>query len=498
MTTSTININITQICEAIRSNNAETKKPAQEAIIIEGTNNYYNLIAELSNYLCMENQSEGNRQLCGILLKNLINGDNGIYSAFRGKWLNLPKEQNSLIKKFIFATLGASSKLVRSSASLCISAICSLEFPLGEWFEILVNLDAAARGSNQTFREASILTIKNIMQDVEVDVINGNNLGLILFSIMSNLSPETPSEIRKEALSALLYTLASCKEYMVINEKREKIMGLIYSALSTNEEERLLGLQCLIEVAKYFYNEVEAHLQEISGLMKNYIMGIKKLKDVEDRVITIFFQFWNIIAETEVVYHSKKFPVKDYSVKYINDLLFFCITLLEKRGVEEDKDEFLPHRSIEELLIKLNKIPTLDIIDSLMQYAGTFLSNNQIPRAKQSGMLIILSTISSCHILKVNKMINDNLKNILEKMEDNDLEVQILTSVILYKICKFHSDKMSNDQQNFILNYLLSKVSNIKSINKEIAVNINKALNEFCKLIPLKMNSSKYSLNFYS
>lgn len=463
----------------------------QNEVIIKNfaLSNFVNYLAVSADYLHNEINDPHNRQLCGVILKNVISANAG-YQEFNSLWMKVDENIRNSIKNTILSCLGSVSELVRATVSSCISAICSIEFPLGKWQEIIKVLDDTSTNEDFNFRLASVTTIKNIMQDVPPSCIQDNWLALILFSIMKNIDKEVHYNIRRVAVEALSYSIISLKSFFDEVEKKKALFNIIFSTFDYPEDDmKLFGITCMSESCKYFYFQLEDLIPSFMIITKNLILSTLKEPDdeVKCRIIIMCLDLWANLAEQERFFEEKRFQHRYYIANNQSGLFEVCSHLLKIRKQDEDDDTWHPYNSVAILLSTMSKICSEELIDSVLATINVWLQqgNNKL---KHSALVLFYTIIESKHIAKVNKIIIDGFSSIISHIKDNDLEIRVITSQILVKISKAHSKYLSPE---FFQSYIQLLYQELTNNDKRVVLNTIRCLHEISFQMPLGQNTSK-------
>jgi hypothetical protein len=489
-----LNIDLNQVFTALRQANSETRDLAEQAIRQEGETNYLVLIQASIAFIAHNGIDEGNKQYCALILGKLIGGGVG-YEKFENKWYTLNSNIRDNFKSNIFCLLGTASSIVRRNVSTCISNICKLEFPNGEFFEIIETLETASCNEDKNNKLAALMTIKNIVTDVNKSILSTDNLSRILNAVLKNIDINLDAEIRKEALLALFGSLENCKLFMESEPPRNNLMSIIYSSLQYKEHElQVLGFQCLGEITKHFYAEIAQteHISNILKFTKNYIENLKALDGDEDKILTQIFLVWREIAEIECFNKNKGMTYYNVIGNNYIELFNLCVYLLSIRNSNENNDEYLPHRSVEDLLVFMNKICKEDLIDITMKKVQDLFGVNNL-KCQHSAMLLFSTIIESVHIQKVTEIITEVCGKIINKMNDHDEEIRTITAHIFSKICKYHSPYLDPNILESIISFYIQKLMDDKGCkDKPTVVKILKGIHEIAKHCNLHNESSKF------
>jgi hypothetical protein len=361
---------------------------------------------------------------------------------------------------------------------------------LGLWQEIIKVLDDASTNPDANFRLASVMTIKNIMQDVPPMCIQDEWLALILFSIMKNINKDVPFKIRKEAVEALSYSIISLKAFFEDSDKRKALFNIIFSTFEFPEEEiKKFGLDCMSESSKYFYNYLEDLIPSFIIITKNLVLPFQKYPDDElkNRIILCCLDLWSNIADQERFLQEKRFKHFKFITNNESELLDICVHILKIRRSDEDEDTWLAYKSVSILLSMMSKICSEKLIDSILLIIDAWLKQGNT-KLKHSALVLFYTIVESQHISKVRQIILDGFSSIISHIKDTDPEIRVVTSQILIKISKAHSNYLSEEFFRIFMELLYQELNNK---DKRIVVNITKCLHEISVQIPLCLETSK-------
>lgn len=472
-------IDYNQLFSNLKSNNNDLRSKAENDLKTYAINNYPKFLLDSSIYVTNDKVDQSNRQLCGTIMKNMISGSPG-YEMFRNYWMNLDENSRSIIKNNIISSLGSNSDVVKSTISSCISAICSIEFPHKQWYNIFDVLEKAALMDDTNYRLASIRTIRNIMQDVPTSSVTDTDLGRVLFMIMNNANIQMPASIRKEAINALNFSIINLKIFMKDPPKKKIIFDMIIAAINYPEEDlRPIGYLCLYEMSRYFYFDIQDLIDPMLNISKAYVSSLKNLQ-TSNTILNNILDIWIDISKQEKFFLSQNFDFNKYIDSKQNDLFDICIQILKLRRQDDynDENEFTPYKLVGFLINNMSKCCSEDFIKTVMNMIGIWL-NNSNPLLKHSAMTLFHSIIDSIHANVISQIVIDGFDNIVNNINDNDYNLREITSEIVYKIGESHYKSFPKDKATLLLKLIYEKLKDCKE--KGILKNLILALHAIAR-----------------
>jgi importin subunit beta-1 len=309
------------------------------------------------------------------------------------------------------------------------------------------------------------------MQDIEPDSLEPKYTSAVLYTIYKNLNSNESEEMRSECLEALLFTVISLGFIMKEEDKKLSLMNMILGATQFPETKlKIKAIQCLTESAKYFYEELDTSMNNILDLTTQIIVSSS-----EREVIVQAYEFWLIICQTEAKLTSNGIISKNYIKSYEVTLFNLCLNTIQlrNRSEESDSDTWYPYKAAYELLKKISKCCTENLIKLVMEKISELI--NQDAKSKHTAMLLF-STIVSSSWPQVIETIKSSLNEIICNVNDPDQSTRLTTSHIMISIAKHHTRNLNNfNLLDFFISFIYETMKNSKS--NEIICNMIYCLN---------------------
>ena len=112
-------MSLSDILTKCRHPDGQTRNKAELEIDALAESNFGSLMEACGKQMADENWIKENRQLCSILIKNMIRAG----SRHEGKWEQLPTDPKLNIKNSVLSCLASNIKDVRKAAALAVAAI---------------------------------------------------------------------------------------------------------------------------------------------------------------------------------------------------------------------------------------------------------------------------------------------------------------------------------------------------------------------------------------
>ena len=444
--------------------------------------NYRDFIFSCVNFILDDAKDESLRQFYSTIMKNYL-----MKPEINFNWLSLSLVDRESFRQRIFTGQGSRSFKVRTSVSSLISSICQIEFEQGQYFDVLINLKTILdTQEDSNIRLAAMTTIKMIMQDVCPNIIPNNLLELIIAGITNNIGERIDENVELEALGALSFSIASCKEYMNDDNKRNFLLSLMLSVKRT-EKLTFTGIYAIHECIKYYYSELAPNMQSIVDILTLMVLSLKSLPK-DNKIIILIIDLFITLADIEALYIEKGWKTNEYFIKYGDSLLNMCFHIFSIRDKQEAEDEWQPYNSAVKLLNGISMCCTLNTLKKIVevQISQWFISND--PKLKHSCLLAFMAIIDTNHREYMLGIIKSSMENIYSWLEDKNSDISRVGSLIISKVCKIYWNELGDDIKKTILEKIYT---NIPIKENFIKCKLFKALNEIMKKYTIGEQQSK-------
>ena len=129
------------------------RKAAEEQITSISLTNYEDILINCSAFLMNDNFQNDIRQLCAVIIKNSVAGEDNIK-----RWLTIPDDKKNVIKSNVLACLGSEKKEIRRGAATAVAALAKIELQRGTWSTLIPTLYSASQHQNINYKLSSMIT----------------------------------------------------------------------------------------------------------------------------------------------------------------------------------------------------------------------------------------------------------------------------------------------------------------------------------------------------
>ena len=183
------------------------------------------------------------RSAAGLQLKNaLTSKDAEVLRLHQQRWLSLPEDVRSHIKRNVTVALGTESQRP-SVAAQCVASIAVAEVPHNLWPDVIPILtqNVTNPSSTELVKEAALEAIGYICQDIEPDLLASKS-NEMLTAIVQGMRKEEPSNyVKFAATTALFNSLEFTKANFEKDSERHFIMEVVCTATQSPD----LRVSCL-------------------------------------------------------------------------------------------------------------------------------------------------------------------------------------------------------------------------------------------------------------
>lgn len=291
-------------------------------------------LTQLSTALLHDSVHVESRELAGIYIKNTLKNSTQD-PALIELWESFPENIRQPIRENTLSTLACPHQRIRNSAAQAVACIVSLDLPSGRWGEVLSILIKNASNVNEEFKEASLMTLGYIYEQLPEGVISQNSINSALSPIVDCLTGQGQSlGTLIVALRALKNSLKLIRENMSNRIEREYLVKALGTCCShPTTEIRTEALKVLCEIAANYYEYLENELFFFGSIT----FGAIGHGETPNALLAI--EFWTIIANHESdLLAEGEFAPKWYTAVAQENLLTLLLLKVNERTHSEEED----------------------------------------------------------------------------------------------------------------------------------------------------------------
>eukprot|EP00730_Choanoeca_flexa_P020436 TRINITY_DN9980_c0_g1_i1.p1 TRINITY_DN9980_c0_g1~~TRINITY_DN9980_c0_g1_i1.p1 ORF type:complete len:885 (+),score=271.75 TRINITY_DN9980_c0_g1_i1:59-2713(+) len=434
-----------RVLEATLSADDTARTQANDWLENAKQHNRAELLAALATELRNVERQSSLRQQAGLQLKNCLTGQHdSIRDEDIQAWLALPEEARSHVKNEAIATLGTEQP-TQSTAAQVIAAIALIEIPQNLWPDVIPNLlDLVAQPqAPESLKVAGLQAVGYITDDVTEEdpdllVSHANKL---LTTIINMIASDGSAHVQLAAINALRTSLEFCRHNFEQEGERNAIMSTICnSAVSPNEEVKVAGLLCVVQVAALYYQHLRAYMAE--ALIP---ITTQAIQAENHEVAKQGLEFWTTVAdeEVELLYDAEEarstgqtttVNSQHYCQGALQTLIPLVLESLAKQDEDDDEDDWTVSKAAAVCLSFLAECCT----DSVFQLCLPFIQNNMANpdwRYRDASVLAFGNILKGPDEDTVRGVTNEALMPMLELIKDPSVVVQDSVAWMLGMIC---------------------------------------------------------------
>eukprot|EP00672_Neobodo_designis_P022664 CAMPEP_0174829258 /NCGR_PEP_ID=MMETSP1114-20130205/1828_1 /TAXON_ID=312471 /ORGANISM="Neobodo designis, Strain CCAP 1951/1" /LENGTH=862 /DNA_ID=CAMNT_0016063001 /DNA_START=267 /DNA_END=2855 /DNA_ORIENTATION=- len=329
---------ISQIMVDLGSMDPSVRGPAEQTVNGARESDLGGFLVALVKEMRDGSKPEASRQMAGVVLKNSVAFDareEGRRNELEAKWRALHADTRTYVKQEMMQSLD-STPLVARIVSLVIANLARIEIPAGEWQDLIPQLCNAVGTANPQWMETALTALGYVCE--ECDGNEGLTQALaaqsmpILDAIFKGLYHESPT-VRYNAVNALCNAIDFIGHHMENEEQRTSLInGICDAAAAAEVATRQKALETLVALAKLYYEQLGAHVQQLWNVTTHAIANDKEECALQGLL------FWLAIAEIEVELEDVE-TNQSYTKAILGDLfkiLADCLQKQEEGQTEED------------------------------------------------------------------------------------------------------------------------------------------------------------------
>lgn len=302
--------------------------------------NFPSYLASITNELGNEERPDDVRQAAGLQLKNSVDAkDAARRTDLMNKWMSTDAQLKQHIRDVLLRCLHSPKGDVRKTTALVIAKIAGIDLQAKEWPNLipsLLNNMGAQPPAPVGTRQATLMTLGYICEEVDESLLSPENVNMILTAVVAGMGPGEPDEPRLAAIRALTNAIHLAKNNFEVENERSYLMQVVCQGTqAASEQMRVAAFQCLQNIADNYYPKLQAYMTELYG------MTTKAIKEDNDEVATQAIEFWSTVAEyeLELLDDGKDDECKNFIVSaadYLLPILLECLTKQDEEALDDE------------------------------------------------------------------------------------------------------------------------------------------------------------------
>eukprot|EP01006_Ploeotia_vitrea_P034310 TRINITY_DN65737_c5_g2_i4.p1 TRINITY_DN65737_c5_g2~~TRINITY_DN65737_c5_g2_i4.p1 ORF type:complete len:893 (-),score=494.38 TRINITY_DN65737_c5_g2_i4:214-2850(-) len=288
-------VNLPVLLKAAMGGDQNARQQAEQQLKQLEAQHYEFYAVSLAQLLNAHQSDEHVAQLAGLLLKNtLVTRNEVLQQQLAQRWMTVRQDHRLKIRQFTMQALASPKKGVRMAAATVVARIATLEFPAGQWNDVVPMLVKLIGTNDDNLREAAFMTLGYVCEELPDELRSQSNTILNAIHQGMNQSQKNTS-IKLAATKALLHSLELTKANFDKKDERDVIMKMVFSPMqSPNVQCRVAAYECLVEIANLYYDTLHQYMRDLFMLTSNAIS--KETEEVALQAI----EFWSTICDVEI------------------------------------------------------------------------------------------------------------------------------------------------------------------------------------------------------
>eukprot|EP01089_Gocevia_fonbrunei_P015548 TRINITY_DN456_c0_g1_i1.p1 TRINITY_DN456_c0_g1~~TRINITY_DN456_c0_g1_i1.p1 ORF type:complete len:855 (-),score=233.22 TRINITY_DN456_c0_g1_i1:89-2653(-) len=439
-------MDFTQLLLAAQSRDGNARASAEQQLKAFEAQNLPQLLKLLAFELANPEKPAETRTLAGLILKNNLDAkDENIREQKTQFWMGLDKIIKKEIKDAALQTLGDMSKDARSTAAQVVSRIACIELPRREWPELIEILLKNMVSPNTALKQSTLETLGYICEDTEQSAIREQSNQILTAVIQGMRKEETSDEVRLAGASALLGALEFVKSNFDKEVERNYIMQQVCEASqSTNEQVRVVAMQCLVKIGHLYYDKLSAYMQTLFNIT------IEIMNKDQEPVALQAIEFWatvcdveiDIIIDTEECAMMKIMPERTCQ-HFIKGAVRYLVPVLCDQLTKQEDDQEEDAWNVATAAGNCLSLIASTVTDEIVQYVMPFVQKNiaqQDWHLREAAVLAFGSILEGPRAPMIKELVKEAATPnvLLSKLKDPVVLVRDTTAWTLGRICQYH------------------------------------------------------------
>jgi len=340
-------------------------------------------------------------------------------------WINLLPEPKEQIKRNALKTLASPFKSAWKGAAQAVSAIASIEIPRGEWLDIITILTENANGEVPEYKLASLESLGYIFEELREGSLTPTQVNLSLSVLIINLMPHIQlDELKLSSLSTLTNCIKFCEpNFKTITERNTIISNVLACCSVPNQDIRMKGMQCILEIVRCFYDYIDSKLLEI---IANTTFNCIRNDKVEE-VALAALEIWCSICDEEIErLEERNKPCMNYIRTIHESLIKLLLECLSREYSSDDNDWNISTASAWCISLIATILKDL-IVPFIVKYASTNISSPNW-HLRNAALLSFASILKGIQKHTIDELVTSVFGTLLNSLQDPNSHVRETTA----------------------------------------------------------------------
>ncbi|GBP12370.1 Importin subunit beta-1 [Eumeta japonica] len=470
-------LSLVQILEKTISSDRNELETASKYLEHAALTDFTTFIKMLSDVLVQAGNSQVSRMAAGLQLKNhLTSKDSVLKQQYQQRWLSIPEDIRSYIKKNILAAIGTENSRP-SSAAQCVAYVAVAELSVGQWNDLIPILveNVVNVQSSEVKKEATLETIGYICQEIDAEVLSEQSNPILTAIIHGMRSTEPSNHVRLAATRALLNSLEFTKANFDKEDERNFIMEVVCEATqSTDMKISVAALQCLVKILSLYYQYMEPYMGQAL-----FPITLEAMKSDIEEIALQGIEFWSNVSDEEIdlaieeaeANEAGRPPTRTSRFYARGALQFLAPVLMQKLTKQDDTDDELewnPSKAASVCLMLLSNCCEDDIVPHVLPFINTHIKNENW-RYREAALMAFGSILGGLESNTLKPLVENAMPTLIEAMYDSSVAVRDTAAWTFGRICEIVPEAAINENY---LNPLLESLVNGLKAEPRVAANV--------------------------
>lgn len=401
------------------------------------------------------------------------------------EWLAISKNERNIIKDNLLSSLGPENFNLQKCLGLSISYIARIEFPNGEWPNLINIIESGANNNDKNNIKTSLIILKNLLHELKnkKDCLRQHleQIFRIIFGFFDYNRLQNDQQMIQFLLETIYEILPSLDSKMKDVQFKNWFFDFIKNVLIFTETETFqAGVQLCIECCNLFYLELRNDLHNLIQCFINLANGNNLNKCTQSLI------FLTELGDLEVERANYYKGQNKYLINHVNSIINLIKDILLERHNENDDldDENSPYFVCGYLLDSLSRLDDVYIVESVFEIISNNIRGNNSYR-KAAAVFAFNSIMETSAKEKIQMVLNDCLNLMSSLTIDNNQEVLINVSKCIEKSAEFHSPYILSHPEDVFQSFMNIIESQLvqRPINPKTIIHYIRALGFLAKNI---------------
>ena len=397
----------------------------------------------LAQALANEQAQPAIRIAAGIALKNSFTfRDYSLLQKVQLKWIQqIDAPTKKEVKDLALQTLQSQDSRAGQSAGQFIASIAAIEIPRNEWPELMPALvNNVGKGSDH-LRQASLVTIGFICETEDNqlrDALSAHSNSILTAVVQGARKEEENLDVRAAGISALSDCLEFVRSNFENEGERNYIMQVVCEATQSGDTRIQAGaFGCLNRIVGLYYDKMKFYMEKAL-----YGLTVIGMRNEDEDVAKLAVEFWCTVCEEEISIDDDNVGLEhdmrtNYSFSRViaPEAVPTCLMLLTKQDEDATDEDYNISRAA---YMCLSLFATA-LGNEIMHYTNTFIETHVRDsdwHKRDAAVSAFGAIMEGPDDRLLEPLIKSALPTLLEKMQDENLQVRDSTAYTLGRICE--------------------------------------------------------------